>query len=266
MVLQDQLASLSVGPGTAIVYDLLGNFSFRYEQDDGGMVLPAAVGGGHHLLGAVGVCTDDMFKTLVGKLVPVLGQLSSIPSVVLSPIPRYVTGGCCTDVSHPHQAGRPGSDIELVEKIVHLRKLLRNELSGSSLTGYWVPDVIDCLSTSGVGTAVSSSTRTEALKKVFSADNVHLNSLGYTKLMGCIVDAIGNAVRKNNDTADCIISGGKQSHYWRGFSSLRGGSRPAHTATAYKSRNAQQGPPSVRGFHPYRAGGRGGRRGRGFRH
>ena len=41
--LQDQLTGSSVEPGAAVVFDLLGNFTFRYEQDKGGMVLPVPV-------------------------------------------------------------------------------------------------------------------------------------------------------------------------------------------------------------------------------
>ena len=40
---QDQLTGSSVEPGAAVVFDLLGNFTLSYEQDDGGMVLPVPV-------------------------------------------------------------------------------------------------------------------------------------------------------------------------------------------------------------------------------
>ncbi len=37
------------------------------------MSLPVLIQGVHHLFGKVGVCTDDMLKNVVAKLVPVLG-------------------------------------------------------------------------------------------------------------------------------------------------------------------------------------------------
>ena len=80
------------------------------------------------MFGKVGVCTDEMFKGAVAKLVPVLGQLSSVPCVVLLPIPKYLKGGCCEDKIHATHAGTPGENLVMVEKLMHLRKLLRTEL------------------------------------------------------------------------------------------------------------------------------------------
>ena len=82
---QDTLSSVSVEPGSAVVINIFGNFTYRYEQEDGGMSLPVPIQGVHHMFGKVGVCTDKMFKGAVAKLVPVLGQLSSVPCVVLPP-------------------------------------------------------------------------------------------------------------------------------------------------------------------------------------
>ena len=39
----------------------------------------------------------------------------------------------------------------MVEKLMHLRKLLRTELSDSKCTNYWVPDVLEHLSATAVG-------------------------------------------------------------------------------------------------------------------
>ena len=37
--LQRQLSEKPLEPGTTVVFDLLGNFTYRYEQEDGGMAL-----------------------------------------------------------------------------------------------------------------------------------------------------------------------------------------------------------------------------------
>ena len=260
--LQSKLSDTGVEPGTAVVFDILGNFTFRYEQEDGGMSLPVLIQGVHHLFGKVGVCTDDMMKRVVAKLVPVLGKLSSVPCVVLPPLPRYLKGGCCMEKTHANNAGIPGENQILIEKLLHLRKLLRSELAGSSTTGYWVPDVVESLSTSAVSTAGSVIEKAENLTELFASDCVHLNSVGYTRLAGCIVDSVKLATGKRQDTAECSVSGGKKSFFWRGFSSVRGGARSAFTATGYKSRNSAGNVSCAgSGFHPYRTGG--GRRGHG---
>ena len=141
--LGDQLTGLGEAPGTAVVFDVFGNFTFRYEQEDGGMSLLVPIQGGHHMLGKIGVCTDVMFKSLVSKLIPVFGLVSSLPCVVLPAVPRYIAGRCCMDSAHAYKAGTQGKVQILVEQLMHLRKLLRNELSTSSIKGYWVPNVVD---------------------------------------------------------------------------------------------------------------------------
>ena len=38
--LQRQLSEKPLEPGTTVVFDLLGNFTYRYEQEDGGYLSP----------------------------------------------------------------------------------------------------------------------------------------------------------------------------------------------------------------------------------
>ena len=259
--LQERLTGTSMEPGTAVVFDLFGNFTYRFEQEDGGLSLPVPIHGVHHMFGKVDVCTDKMFKEVISKLVPVLSQLSSVPCVVMPPVPRYLKGGCCEDRSHATNAGKSGEDTIMLEKLVHLRKVLKTELAASSCTGYWVPDVLEHLSATAVGGVVTGQDKVVKLKELFSSDCVHLTGLGYTRLGACITEALKLAVERRRDTAECTVSGVKRSYYWRGFNSIKGGSRSSFTASGYKSKPAPSGGHGGRGFHPYRA--RGGQRGRG---
>ena len=67
--LQRQLSEKPLEPGTTVVLDLLGNFTYRYEQEDGGMALSIHLPSSHHLLGSIGVCSDVALKAMIGKLV-----------------------------------------------------------------------------------------------------------------------------------------------------------------------------------------------------
>ena len=212
------------------------------------------------MLGKIGVCTDVMFKSLVSKLIPVFGLVSSLPCVVLPAVPRYIAGRCCMDSAHAYKAGTQGKVQILVEQLMHLRKLLRNELSTSSIKGYWVPNVVDELAAPCAATAILVTEKVEALKDLFTPDCVHLTSLGHTRLAKCIIESANTAAKRLLDTADCSVAGVKQSFYWRGFCSVRGGTRTAHSATSYKARAGQSGSlggSSSAGFHPYRGGGEG---------
>ena len=214
------------------------------------MSLPVPIQGVHHMFGKVGVCTDEMFKGAVAKLVPVLGQLSSVPCVVLLPIPRYLKEGCCEDKTHATHAGTPGENLVMVEKLMHLRKLLRTELVASNCTGYWVPDLLENLTAPGVGAANNADDKAGKLKELFSSDCVHLTGLGYTRLAECTVESVKSTAERSRDTAELFVSGVRKSHYRRGFNSVRGGSRAAFTASGYKSRNTLSSAPGGRGSIP----------------
>ena len=99
---------------------------------------------------------------------------------------------------------------------------------------------------------------------MYCSDNVHLTTVGYTRLVAGITDSVKLACNKQN-TADIIITGEKQKYYWRGFVSTHGGKRSAHSATSYKMRtgNSRGGGGYQGGQHPYRGrGGHSGPRGR----
>ena len=81
----------------------------------------------------------------------------------------------------------------------------------------------------------------EALKDLFTPDCVHLTSLGHTRLAKCIIESANTAAKRLLDTADCSVAGVKLSFYWRGFCSVREGTRTAHSATSYKVRAGQSG-------------------------
>ena len=118
---------------------------------------------------------------------------------------------------------------------MRLRKLLRTELAASKCTNYRVPDMLEHLSATVVGGAATVQVKSQQLKELFSYDNVYLTGLGYIRLGECIGKSLTHAAERSRDTADCNVSGGKKSYYWRGFNSVRGGSRSAFTASSYKS-------------------------------
>ena len=151
----------------------------------------------------------------------------------------------------------------MIDKAGHLRKLLRGELSGSTLTNYWVQDIIGNLSSAGLTTG----NKTEVVNKIgdlYCSNNVHLTTVSYTRLVAGIADSVKLASKKQN-TADVIITGEKQKYYWRCFVSTHSGKRSAHSATRYKMRTGHsRGGGGYRGghVHPYRGqGGHSGTRG-----
>jgi len=221
------------------------------------MALPVPIHGGHHMLGRVGVCPDETFSRLVVRLLGLLSK-SQGPTVILPPIPRYLAGGCCLDPTHAANTRESAHAHRMLEHCVRLRKLLKKELTSSSLSGFWVPDLVTGLAAAGTG-GDNLQAKAESMCTLFNMDNVHLTPLGYARLSSIVIESIGCALKKG-DTAECVISGERRNHYWRGFSSLRGSVK--HGQSGLKTRvSTSYGKPMGSGYHPYKGGRGGGGRG-----
>ncbi len=74
----------------AFVFDLLGNSSVRFEQEDGTTALPFKSNGRFHLGGNVVVTPPDTFKGVVNKVLPIISAKGNKPCVIITPLPRYL--------------------------------------------------------------------------------------------------------------------------------------------------------------------------------
>ena len=103
------LTSMTIEPGSAIVFALPGNYTYCYEQAVGGLVLLVPLPIGHHLLGDIGVVSDRALKSLMPSLLSLIGCRSDVPVVNVPPIPRFIQGGYCTQPGHSTNVGKHGS-------------------------------------------------------------------------------------------------------------------------------------------------------------
>ena len=231
------------------VLDLLTCNSYRFVQADGGLALPVKLGARFHLLGDVALCDDKMLKTAITKLLPLLSSIDG-PKVILPPLPRFVAGGCCGEASHARNTEQDGHGEKMLQGIMHLRKIVRDELVSSSLTGYWVADPVAALLDSDLLRPVSAT----ELSHFLGGDNVHFTPLGYTKLVAGITNCFEKAVKKLSQSAASYSvsgsSGAPSKFYWRGFISTHGAVR---TGFKYGHRNHGGSDYNKRPrSHPYR--------------
>ena len=260
--LKTELTSLK-DTDIALVFDLFGNFSYRFIQADGSLALPILMGGRYHLLGDMAIVQDSMFKGLIPKIIELLGIHKSCPQVILPPIPRYICGSCCDDINHGNNCRDPARTAELGAKIGSLRKILKEGLVKSTLDRIWVPDIMG-------GLLGNSKIEEGGLDGLFTRDNIHLSQLGAEKMGKLILDGIERANSKNTIAAVSSLAGAER-FFWRGFASQRGASRAkAEFARAWRGRGGPQHGRSThgdqrgrgwqgrdrrggsgRGFHPY---------------
>ena len=142
--LSNELAKLNNLENTTFVFDLLTCNAYRFIQADGGLALPVKIGARYHLLGEVALCDDKTLKAAIAKILPLLGSIAA-PKIVLPPLPRFIAGGCCSEGTHARNAGMDGHGEKMLKGILHMRKVVRGELAGSTLNTYWVADPVGSL-------------------------------------------------------------------------------------------------------------------------
>ena len=261
--LGEELAKISSKSDVAVVLDLLGNTCFRFEQPDGTMAVPIMLAGRYHLLGNVGVISDENLKIVLKKVIPVLDQLKSTLKVIIPPIPRYIGGGCCQDSAHAPNSREVGYAEGMLGKAMHLRKVLRDELKSSTLRNYWVPDIVAGLVPEGVKSVPDMAAEMALL---CIGDNVHLTHQAYGKLAGCITSSIEVLKNKKSAAVPSLSGPASSKYFWRGFISCRGSIRMGTTPWRSGMGPQRSGYAARRGGHhrggfmgkphPYQRGGR----------
>ena len=118
---------------------------------------------------------------------------------------------------------------------------MSRELAGSSLSNYWVLDLLNDLATATTGGSVGVAESALELASLFLGDNVHLTPVGYAKLAVSIVSSIDNAMKKLLES-ECVVTSTVRNFYWRGFTSRRGSARQKTTQSNLKMRGGWGGP------------------------
>jgi hypothetical protein len=160
------------------VFDILGNSSARFRQEDGGSSLPLKLNGGFHLLGELEMMQHEHVEQALSPIEHLYKNLlKSNCKIFNPPIPRYLFGSCCLDLANgPNiRMGRHGE--KMVAKHCHIRNNLNSILLKDGVRNMRVLDTL--------GTFTSKNTVTEqlaALKPLVARDNVHLTAAGYKAL------------------------------------------------------------------------------------
>ncbi len=110
--LKSELSAISNMEDAAIIFDLFGNTTYRFEHVDGSLVLPIKVGGGgrHHLQGDVHKVSDNTIGELINMVKPLFVLAALFLTVIMPPIPRNVFVGCCRESGHSTNVGSAEQD------------------------------------------------------------------------------------------------------------------------------------------------------------
>jgi hypothetical protein len=183
------------------------------------------------MAGDITVCSDTVFKKIVTSLHPIMASAQTSLKIIFPPMPRFINTGCCGDPSHSTNLNEEGHGVRLIEKIVNLRGILKNELNKVGVSNFWLLDGISAV----LGIDPKTSRKNNAslvgeVGNVLASDGVHLTGSGYQNVAKMVKSAIEGLVtctlKKTDISLGDNVSGGQQrrprTYFWRGFVSQVG--------------------------------------------
>jgi hypothetical protein len=107
---------------TIVIYQLYDNNTFLACDADGNRSLPVKMGdNNYHLLGRLAFIDREEFKEIFLKTLPLLRGGLNYTKVLLTPLMRYVTSPCCSDIRHLTNRREKGLAKRMGEAIGEIR-------------------------------------------------------------------------------------------------------------------------------------------------
>jgi hypothetical protein len=231
----------------AVILQLLDNSVYLCKADDGSLT-PSLKGkdGKYHVAGDLVIASKERQFEIFNLLAPLLDLVRDMRVTFVAPMLRYVTSGCCDDLSHVHNRVQRGYRDDLSAKLFDLKNNLKNFLF---MNRHRNASVLD--------PAVDMRGMTD--REIWGEDPVHPSALVYEAIARGVVMSDEKAVGKRRTMSDAGPQPGPKKS--RDNSSERGSSsssrgRPDPSSSAHGS---------GRGWIPRGGGGDRGRGGGGFR-
>jgi hypothetical protein len=115
-------------PG-AIVLQLLDNSYYYTKGPDGSRTLPTREPDGkYHVKGDLVLCAFETQDDHLHALKPILDAAGRRPCLIVSPLPRFVTAGCCEDVRHCANRMEPNFRADLQRQLDGAIRRIKNHL------------------------------------------------------------------------------------------------------------------------------------------
>jgi hypothetical protein len=146
----EKLKKIECSESSTLVFDLIGNSSFRFEQFDGSLLIPFKHAGRYHLARKIAACPLPVYKRILENTVLVLTVHQQAKVVIVPPLPRYLFSGCCKQTGHSTNVGEPGHSNTLLSDTIGLRNHLKKFVVSLGIKRCLVMDsccVADCPTT-----------------------------------------------------------------------------------------------------------------------
>jgi hypothetical protein len=206
----------------AIISDLFGNSSYRFQHVDSTLVLSVHVGGGYHLLGDIHMVSDTGIGELVNMVRPLFVIAAALLTVIIPPFCAMFMLAAVGILATLPMLGwmgilaRSWMHASISEKFLKLLWWGTDELGK-----FWVTDSLTCVGSE----PATMQAKLDALRPSLGPVGIYLtdqgryhlfNSLAKT-VLGLREGSIGKPPKPAGAAASSLISGRK--YYWRVFTS-----------------------------------------------
>ncbi len=192
----EKLARVTVSHGkdTQVILSVLDSSLFWGESDEG--LAPSVKLADHrfHIEGRVVLAGKDVINDRFNMLEPILQAAGKHRVVLMSPVPRYIAGGCCSESSHCSGWEEDNAAFEQLIQLERTRHSLRDCVFRSKFKSIMVMNPVKLF-----GGGRDLETTAEALKAVWGADPVHPAAEVYQRIVEEMVTELesvcGNKLR-----------------------------------------------------------------------
>jgi uncharacterized membrane protein YgcG len=188
-------------PGT-IIYQMLDNSCYYGRLRDGSRTA-AKLGddGSYHLEGEVTVCSKDTQLEHLNSIKPLLELAAKKKCLLLTPLPRYVAAGCCTNPEHCSNRRYPDFVQHMRDALELLRKHFKDFLYYRSMRHIKILDP-------------GMDIRGLSLEEIWGKEAIHPTPLVYCRIAASVIkiaegmEADANNKRRRSDSIDGQGRGG----------------------------------------------------------
>ena len=188
------VAAIDGNEDAIVVFQFLDNAAY-YARTEDGCLMPAQrdEDGSFHLVGDLVVAPKELFLHSLKTSLPLFKAAGSRQKFVLSPLPRYLTGSCCSDAGHVSNRDNTDFGERLMEDLTVLKRQIKDFCHLNHLGGVSCLNSAVLMANSSGGRQLADEER-ELLVANWGPDPVHPGKGGYLKLATNLLSLIqGNA-------------------------------------------------------------------------
>jgi hypothetical protein len=215
---------------SVVVFYCLDNSIFYSRTSDGSRTAPRRGEDGlFHIEGEVTIASSDVCREHMAALKPLLQMVGKKRGIIISPLPRYIVSGCCSDPQHCSNRRLLDFEQQQKQSLEYLKKTIKDYLFTNGLRFIRVLDpMVDV--------------RGMEADAVWGTDPVHPTEAVYSKIaaatakLGDKLRAAEAEAKRRRDSIDERVTSGHHARRGRGHpphgsensQSWRGGRGRAH--------------------------------------